>query len=92
MAEAIGLRIGAAAFWDGADLRREVDRIFDVCNGCRLCFKLCGTFPAIFDGIDRRSEERREAHHPLRARAMQAALDAPTPLLAPGDAHPPYRH
>jgi len=85
MAESIGLEIGNPRFWDRADLRHEVDRIFDVCNSCRLCFKFCGTFPAIFDGIDRRSEERRQEHlaaHPelvTQAAAKRAVAEAAGP-------------
>jgi Fe-S oxidoreductase len=85
MAESIGLEIGNPRFWDRADLRHEVDRIFDVCNSCRLCFKFCGTFPAIFEGIDRRSEERRQAHlaaNPelvTEAAAKRAAAEAAGP-------------
>jgi glycerol-3-phosphate dehydrogenase subunit C len=62
MAESMGLRIDDPRFWDPADLRREVDRIFDICHSCRLCFKFCGSFPLLFDLIDRRTEANRERH------------------------------
>ena len=39
-----------------------------------------------------RSEESLDSIDPLRARAMQAALDDPGPLLGPGDALPPLWH
>ena len=39
-----------------------------------------------------RVEESRDAIDPLRARAMQAALDDPGPPLGPGDALPPLWH
>lgn len=34
------------------DLRAELERVFDLCHGCRLCFNLCPSFPTLFDAID----------------------------------------
>ncbi|MBI1816601.1 MAG: hypothetical protein HYR72_16605 [Deltaproteobacteria bacterium] len=62
MADAIGLKINEPKFWDASDLRGEVDRIFDVCHSCRLCFKFCGSFPTLFDLIDNKTEQRRSEH------------------------------
>ncbi len=39
-------------FWDAAALEAEQRRVYDICNGCRLCFNLCPSFPALFDRID----------------------------------------
>jgi glycerol-3-phosphate dehydrogenase subunit C len=33
-------------------VRQEVDRVFDLCQGCRLCFNLCPSFPTMFSFID----------------------------------------
>jgi len=30
----------------------ELDRVFDICHGCRRCFNLCHAFPLLFDTID----------------------------------------
>jgi glycerol-3-phosphate dehydrogenase subunit C len=30
----------------------EMERIFDICHGCRRCVSLCNTFPRLFDYID----------------------------------------
>ncbi|HLK25973.1 MAG TPA: hypothetical protein VKT30_15070 [Caulobacteraceae bacterium] len=30
----------------------EMERIFDICHGCRRCFNLCDSFPILFDLID----------------------------------------
>ncbi len=30
----------------------ELERIFDICHGCRRCVGLCGSFPTLFDLID----------------------------------------
>jgi glycerol-3-phosphate dehydrogenase subunit C len=40
-------------YWDAAGLDREVRRVFEVCNGCRLCFKYCDAFPTLFGLVDR---------------------------------------
>jgi glycerol-3-phosphate dehydrogenase subunit C len=39
-------------YFDPAALAEEVDRVFDLCHGCRLCFNLCPSFPTLFDFID----------------------------------------
>ena len=39
-------------YFDPAALREEVDRVFDLCHGCRLCFNLCPSFPTLFGFID----------------------------------------
>jgi Fe-S oxidoreductase len=30
----------------------ELERIFDICHGCRRCVSLCGSFPTLFDLVD----------------------------------------
>ena len=40
-------------YFDEADLRGELTRVYDLCHGCRLCFKFCTSFPTLFDYIDR---------------------------------------
>jgi glycerol-3-phosphate dehydrogenase subunit C len=39
-------------FWDEALLEKEMERVFDICHGCRRCFNLCDSFPRLFDLID----------------------------------------
>ena len=39
-------------YYDEKDLRSEVERIFGLCADCRMCVKLCGSFPKLFDAID----------------------------------------
>ncbi|MDF1688193.1 MAG: heterodisulfide reductase-related iron-sulfur binding cluster [Cycloclasticus sp.] len=41
-----------ANFYDEANLFNELDRVFDICHGCRRCFNLCNAFPLLFDVID----------------------------------------
>lgn len=40
------------AYWDETDLRGEMTRVFDLCHGCRMCFKLCPAFPSLFEMVD----------------------------------------
>jgi glycerol-3-phosphate dehydrogenase subunit C len=42
----------AEGFWDEAALGRELERVFDICHGCRRCVSLCGAFPTLFELID----------------------------------------
>ncbi|MBS0221747.1 MAG: glycerol-3-phosphate dehydrogenase [Proteobacteria bacterium] len=39
-------------FWDEQALEKEMERVFDICHGCRRCFNLCDSFPRLFDLID----------------------------------------
>jgi glycerol-3-phosphate dehydrogenase subunit C len=41
------------AFWDKKALAGEIERVFEICHGCRLCFKLCPSFPELFQAVDR---------------------------------------
>ena len=39
-------------FWSEASLNRELERVFEICHGCRRCHSLCQAFPTLFDLID----------------------------------------
>ena len=39
-------------FYNEAELFSEMDRVFDVCHGCRRCVNLCTAFPTLFGLID----------------------------------------
>ena len=39
-------------FYDEPSLFRELERVFDICHGCRRCFSLCNAFPTLFDAVD----------------------------------------
>jgi glycerol-3-phosphate dehydrogenase subunit C len=40
------------AFYDEAAIDAEMERVFDICHGCRRCFNLCDSFPILFDMVD----------------------------------------
>jgi len=42
-------------FWDEDDLYSEMERVFDICHGCRRCVSLCNSFPTLFDLVDESS-------------------------------------
>ena len=44
-------------YWERDKLDREIERVFDICQGCRLCFNLCPSFPALFGAIDAKGTE-----------------------------------
>jgi len=44
-------------YFDEGDLREEMDRVYDLCHGCRLCFKFCPSFPTLFDYIDQHDDQ-----------------------------------
>ena len=39
-------------FYDAEKLFAEMERVFDICHGCRRCVSLCGSFPTLFDLVD----------------------------------------
>jgi len=39
-------------FFDQASLEKEMERVFDICHGCRRCVNLCTSFPTLFDLVD----------------------------------------
>lgn len=41
-----------AGYHDAESLERELERVFDICHGCRRCFSLCNSFPVLFGHVD----------------------------------------
>src|SRR6266853_4921317 len=46
------LEWGDPKFYDASALEKELERVFDICHGCRRCFSLCNSFPTLFDAVD----------------------------------------
>ena len=40
------------SFYNETDLFTELERVFDICHGCRRCVSLCNSFPTLFDLVD----------------------------------------
>jgi glycerol-3-phosphate dehydrogenase subunit C len=39
-------------YYDEKALFNELERVFDLCHGCRRCVSLCQSFPTLFDLVD----------------------------------------
>ncbi len=39
-------------FYDQDKLYAELERVYDICHGCRRCVSLCHSFPTLFDLVD----------------------------------------
>ncbi len=39
-------------YYNENDLFKEMERIFNICHGCRRCVSLCHAFPTLFDLVD----------------------------------------
>jgi Fe-S oxidoreductase len=42
----------SADFHDAGKLEAELERVFNICHGCRRCVSLCGAYPTLFDLVD----------------------------------------
>ena len=47
-------------YWDRTGFEKELTRVYDICHGCRLCFNLCPSFPALFDAVDAKGDDVRD--------------------------------
>lgn len=43
-------------YFDVEDMRGELDRVYDLCHGCRLCWDLCPSFDTLFRLIDDKTD------------------------------------
>ena len=39
-------------YYDEQKLNEELERVYDICHGCRRCVSLCNSFPTLFDLVD----------------------------------------
>ena len=51
-------------FTDPASVEKELERVFDICHGCRRCFNLCDSFPRLFDLVDASSTQELDGVDP----------------------------
>lgn len=63
-------------YYDESDLRKEMTRVYDICNSCRLCHNLCPAFPSLFSMLD--------AHDDANDRAGEQDRAANGPAVSPG--------
>ncbi len=60
-------------YWDGKALDGEIQRAFEICHGCRMCFKYCDSFPRLFGLLD---EKYDGDVHRLSAQDVAHVMDA----------------
>ncbi len=61
-------------YWDKDALNGELERAFEVCHGCRMCFKYCDSFRTLFDLLD--DEEHDGDVRKITAAETNTVLDA----------------
>jgi Fe-S oxidoreductase len=82
-----------ARYWDPAALDGEVRRTFEICHGCRMCFKYCDSFPRLFDLLDKKHDgdvrrlDADDVAHVMDA-CFQCKLCEVQCPYTPRDAHP----
>jgi len=47
----------AVEYWNAENLDAELDRVYDICHQCRMCFNLCPSFPSLFQAADAHEDE-----------------------------------
>ena len=67
-------------YYNEGSLFAELERVFDICHGCRRCISLCNAFPKLFDLVD---------EHLARAVEPAPSLPLHTPAAAPMPAPQP---
>ncbi len=60
-------------YWDEPALQKEITRVFEVCHGCRMCFKYCDSFPILFKALD---DEHDGDVHKVTAEQTEQVMDA----------------
>jgi glycerol-3-phosphate dehydrogenase subunit C len=73
--DALSYSPSEARYWQPEKLSAEMDRVFDICHGCRLCFNLCPSFPALFDAVDRHDGEVRNLSDADRERVVDLCYE-----------------
>src|SRR5689334_4856938 len=70
------LNPNAPRYWDERDLEQELRRTFQICQECRMCVTYCGSFPILFDAVDKQIEAKvAEGAEAVQSHTMQAVSD-----------------
>ena len=59
-------------FYDEGRALAEMERVFDICHGCRRCVSLCQSFPTLFDLVDATADGE---VHGVRKEAYWSVVD-----------------
>ena len=60
-------------YLDEADTRKELERVYDLCHGCRLCFKFCPSFPTLFSYVDMHDDQDAGKMTPAQVESIKLA-------------------
>jgi glycerol-3-phosphate dehydrogenase subunit C len=91
--EALSYDPSEARYWRRDLVDLELGRVFEICAGCRLCFKYCDAFPRLFSFVDQRHAgdarkvDAAETRHVLEA-CFQCKLCEVQCPYTPRDKHP----
>ena len=66
----------------------ELERIFDICHGCRRCVSLCGSFPTLFDLIDESKSGEVDSVERKEVGSHDVAMKIGKPLFKKMAEHP----
>jgi glycerol-3-phosphate dehydrogenase subunit C len=58
------------AFTDPEAVEKELERVFDICHGCRRCFNLCDSFPRLFDLVDESPSQELDTVDPANFKSV----------------------
>src|SRR3954471_22634524 len=61
VADPHGMNYDSSLFFDKGSLDKELHRVFEICNGCRLCYSLCPSFSVMLNRIDELDPHAAEA-------------------------------
>lgn len=62
-------------YWDARALDGEIERAFELCHGCRMCFKYCDSFQNLFRFVDQNHDgDVRKVTLDERASVMDACF------------------
>src|ERR1039458_4395473 len=79
-------------YWDRTALAGELERVFEICHGCRLCFNLCPSFPELFQAVDGHDGQVRALTEAERERVLDTCYQCKLCYVkcpyTPGDRHP----
>ncbi|MEO7648988.1 MAG: heterodisulfide reductase-related iron-sulfur binding cluster [Bryobacteraceae bacterium] len=79
-------------YWAQSGLDGEIERVFEICHGCRLCFNLCPSFPELFNAVDRRDGDVRALSQAETSRVVDTCYQCKLCYVkcpyTPDDKHP----
>ncbi|MCH8843211.1 MAG: anaerobic glycerol-3-phosphate dehydrogenase subunit C [SAR324 cluster bacterium] len=83
---------GEPQYFNRGMLDGELERVFDICHGCRLCFNLCPSFPALFKFVDGHEGDVRRLTQPETDRVIDTCYQCKLCYIkcpyTPDDGHP----